>query len=308
LTTSDGVRRIAETGTLDSHEVIVNWGDGTAASTLSIPAGTSTFTLNHDYAAGGDYLIRVTLSDDDGGQTVRMTQVGSNNESPIAANDTTKMIVGGTIDIAVLNNDTDADGNGTINTASVVLIDLPAVGVATVQSNGKIRYVAPAGFLGQIAFSYTVADNLQFLSNTALVTVDIVGASYQNPRNRFDVDDDGSVSPLDVLVVINTLNLRGIRLLGPTDFGPPFIDVNGDNSVDPIDVLQVINYINRRSQPLDSEGEGEGEAAKSVPTTFTIPAIRHAVDRAWSVPDYFSIRKRAKITDAAFMELGDDLY
>ena len=56
LTTSDGVRRIAETGTLDSHEVIVNWGDGTAATTLSIPAGTSTFTLNHDYAAGGDYL------------------------------------------------------------------------------------------------------------------------------------------------------------------------------------------------------------------------------------------------------------
>ena len=105
-------------------------------------------------------------------------QVGSNNESPIAANDTTKMIVGGTIDIAVLNNDTDADSNGTINTASVVLIDLPAVGVATVQSNGKI------------------------------------------------------------LVVINALNLGGIRLLGPTAYGLPFIDVDGNNSIDPIDVLQ----------------------------------------------------------------------
>jgi len=157
---------------------------------------------------------------------------------PIAASDTTKMIVGGTIDIAVLNNDTDADGNGTINTESVVLIDLPAVGVATVQSNGKIRYVAPAGFLGQISFSYTVADNFQFLSNTALVTVDIVGASYQNPRNKFDADDDGDVSPLDVLVVFNALNLGGIRLLGPTDYGLSFIDVDGNNSIDPIDDLQ----------------------------------------------------------------------
>ncbi|MDZ4847699.1 MAG: beta-propeller fold lactonase family protein [Pirellulaceae bacterium] len=305
----------AETGTLDSHEVIVNWGDGTAASTLSIPAGTSTFTLNHDYAAGGDYLIRVTLSDDDGGQTVRMTQVGSNNESPIAANDTTKMIVGGTIDIAVLNNDTDADGNGTINTASVVLIDLPVVGVATVQSNGTIRYAAPAGFLGQISFSYTVADNLQFLSNTALVTVDIVGTSYQNPRNRFDVNDDGNVSPIDVLQVINALRRGGSRLLGPTDFvPPPYIDVDGSNSVEPLDVLQVINEFRRRSRTQVGEGESqliEFSWIDSISTPSVPSATTRQIDQTLSDPayiDFFNIRKRAKIIDVAFSEFGKDFF
>lgn len=74
-----------------------------------------------------------------------MTKIGSNNESPIAADDATKMIVGGTVNIAVLTNDTDSDGNATINTSSVSLISLPVVGVATVQSNGTIRYVAPTG-------------------------------------------------------------------------------------------------------------------------------------------------------------------
>jgi len=92
--------------------------------------------------------------------------------------------------------------------------------------------------LGQISFSYAVADNLQFFGKTALVTIDIVGASYQNPRNRFDVDDDDDVSPLDVLVVINALNLGGIRPPGPTDYRLSFINVDGNNSIDPIEVLQ----------------------------------------------------------------------
>jgi len=36
---------------------------------------------------------------------------------------------------------------------------------------------------------------------------------------------------------VQCVELGGIRLLGPTDFGPPFINVDGNNSVDPIDVL-----------------------------------------------------------------------
>ena len=89
------------------------------------------------------------------------------------------------------------------------------------------------------------------------MTVLVVVSIYQNPKNRFDVDDDGSVSPLDVLVLINLLNSQAPSL--PVDGlpGPPaYVDVNADNRVDPLDVLDLINNINSRGNR-----EGEGSAA-----------------------------------------------
>ncbi|MEO8493501.1 MAG: dockerin type I domain-containing protein [Planctomycetota bacterium] len=74
---------------------------------------------------------------------------------------------------------------------------------------------------------------------------------WQNQTNRFDVNNDGSVSPLDALVVINELNAKGARALTGTDPSSPFIDVNGDGNLSPLDALQVINQI----EAAQSEGE-----------------------------------------------------
>ena len=88
----------------------------------------------------------------------------------------------------------------------------------------------------------------------------IVGANpWSNTRNRFDVNDDGFVSPIDVLLIINELNRRGIRVLflssSHTD-SAPYFDVSLDNAITPIDVLLVINYLNRIPA-----GEGETESS-----------------------------------------------
>ena len=72
-------------------------------------------------------------------------------------------------------------------------------------------------------------------------------APWQNAVFPVDVTDDGIVSPLDALLIINELNNSGARLLSPPDEDnapPPFIDVNGDNFVAPLDALLVINYLN----------------------------------------------------------------
>ncbi len=82
-----------------------------------------------------------------------------------------------------------------------------------------------------------------------------------NPINAMDVNNDGFVSPLDVLVVINALNARVNNKAFDTGFGgAPFLDVNADHFVSPLDVLVVINQLNRRSETSPSAG-GEGEAA-----------------------------------------------
>ncbi|MCU0707694.1 MAG: S8 family serine peptidase [Pirellula sp.] len=67
-------------------------------------------------------------------------------------------------------------------------------------------------------------------------------------RNRpYDVDNDGQVSPIDVLVLINSLNSVGRRNLANLHVeasGTRFYDVDNDGVVSPLDVLQVINYLN----------------------------------------------------------------
>ncbi|MEU4390713.1 VWA domain-containing protein [Kribbella sp. NPDC023855] len=53
-----------DAGTLDTHSMSVNWGDG---STTPVPAVSSPVGATHQYTAAGIYDIAVTVTDDDGG-------------------------------------------------------------------------------------------------------------------------------------------------------------------------------------------------------------------------------------------------
>ncbi len=97
---------------------------------------------------------------------------------------------------------------------------------------------------------------------------------WQNQLLNEDVDNKGTVDPLDVLILINEINRNGSRPLDGSGLAsPPYYDVNGDRSLGPIDVLQIINYINRNS----SRGNGEGETALMIgPTTSPSPTPFHS--------------------------------
>lgn len=105
--------------------------------------------------------------------------------------------------------------------------------------------------------------------------VSTTGNRWQNPTNRFDVNNDGFVTPNDVLLVINSLNANGPQTLTnePT---PPYLDVNGDGLVTANDALQVINAINSNS---NSEGEGGASFASLMPSPVTPVAEAEASPR-----------------------------
>ncbi len=70
--------------------------------------------------------------------------------------------------------------------------------------------------------------------------------SPTNPTNALDVTGNGSIEPLDVLVIVNAINSIGI---GPVPTPPQFLgylDVNGNGLIDPLDALIVINYLNAK--------------------------------------------------------------
>ncbi len=71
-----------------------------------------------------------------------------------------------------------------------------------------------------------------------------------NPAMPEDVNDDGQVTPSDVLTVINRLALEGEGENGSSRY---YTDVNGDLRTTVLDALRVINYL------AVSQASGEGE-------------------------------------------------
>ena len=81
----------------------------------------------------------------------------------------------------------------------------------------------------------------------------------------YDIDRDGSVTPLDVLVIINAINNHAPV---SNSFG-----TSGDQVLSPLDVLVIINFLNRQSQP-----NGEGESSRLLAHAHP-PTPRDAPDR-----------------------------
>ncbi len=86
------------------------------------------------------------------------------------------------------------------------------------------------------------------------------GASQTNSLIAMDVNNDGVISPGDVLTIINLIN-AGSQFANQMAPGSSiYPDVDGDHYITPSDVLQVINFLN--SHPTGSAGSdaGEGES------------------------------------------------
>jgi hypothetical protein len=91
---------------------------------------------------------------------------------------------------------------------------------------------------------------------------------WQNPADPYDVNNDGDVTSLDALVVINQIS----RLGGeppyalpvppqPPDEPPPFYDVDGNNQLSALDALRVIN---RLGVIAASEWEADNQVASKL--------------------------------------------
>jgi len=83
-------------------------------------------------------------------------------------------------------------------------------------------------------------------------------------ENALDVDGDNFVSPLDALLIVNSLNLReeipwSDPVRGAASYASRKIDTNGDGVVSPLDALMVINSLNSRGGGGEGEGNIDGE-------------------------------------------------
>ena len=155
-------------------------GDGDALSvTLLSDVSNGTLVLNgdgsFDYTPDADFngadAFTYTVSDGFGGAdtaTVTLT-VNAVNDDPVAVDDTATTEVDTGVEIDVVANDTDVEGDA----RTVTGVTQGANGAVTINPAGTVTYTPNAGFAGDDAFTYDIADGN---GGTATATVNVTVA------------------------------------------------------------------------------------------------------------------------------------
>lgn len=119
----------------------------------------------------GTFIFRWTLSA--AGQCVSSDDVQILiNAIPVATNDNATGTVNTPVQINIINNDTDRDGNNTIDNKTVIIQSNPRNGVVTVDPlTGIVTYTPNPGYSGPDSFTYTIKDIRGAESNIGTVEI-----------------------------------------------------------------------------------------------------------------------------------------
>ncbi len=193
---------VEDVGSLDTHSVLVEWGDGTSSS-VSVNLGTRTFTASHQYldddptaTASDVYNITATATDDDGGVASASTSVTVMNIAPTVVN----------LNAPVINENGTATITGTVD--DVGSLDTHSVVVQWGDGSSSTVAVDPV--------TRTFTADHQYLDDDPTAT-----ASDNYAITVTATDDDGGVGSASTTVTVMNV--------APTVVGlnAPVIDENG---------------------------------------------------------------------------------
>ncbi len=86
---------------------------------------------------------------------------------------------------------------------------------------------------------------------------EVLYLARHNIDTSVDVNGDGWISPLDALLIVDTLITKGSRNVARENAVAPYVDTSADNQVTPLDILLVIDVLTHTWQT----GEGEHDVA-----------------------------------------------
>ncbi|UYV39427.1 Ig-like domain-containing protein [Rhodobacteraceae bacterium D3-12] len=212
-----------DTDPQDQTLTITETTDGTNGSvTIDPTTGNPLYTPDAGFT--GTDTFTYTVADPDGNtDTATVTVTVDEPNSVDAVDDTASTDAGDPVEVAVLANDTDPEGDGftvtdtTDGTNGTVAID---------PTSGNPVYTPEAGFTGTDTFTYTITDD-NGATDTATVTVTV-----DEPNSVDAVDDTASTDagdPVEVAVLANDTDPEGdgFTVTDTTD------GTNGTVAIDP---------------------------------------------------------------------------
>jgi hypothetical protein len=212
----------------DGDPLTISGVTAPANGTVSAIGGTITYTP----AAGFAGTDRFTYSIDDGRggsatAAVTITIAPPANQPPVAFDDTATTVTDQPVDIAVLNNDNDPDGDP----LTIASVTSPANGTATI--NGTLVTYTPAfRFAGTDTFNYTISDGRGGTS-TATVTVTVAPPANQPPIAVNDAATATVGQPVTVDVLANDSDPDGdpLSVIGVTQPANGAVKIVGNQIV-----------------------------------------------------------------------------
>ncbi|NQZ07199.1 MAG: tandem-95 repeat protein, partial [Algicola sp.] len=182
---------------IDGDNLTVTQAIASNGSTV-INGGTSvTYTPNFGFS-GIDNVVYF-ISDGNGGNdnaTIIINVVALGNELPVANDDTASTVQDVTVDINVLANDSDPDGD------VLSVFDVNAIlGSVSILANNNLRFIPLSGFVGTDTISYNIDDGRGGLAS-AIVTVTINAVVINSPpvaNNDSATTNEDTALSIDVL-------------------------------------------------------------------------------------------------------------
>ncbi|MFC1810159.1 tandem-95 repeat protein [Patescibacteria group bacterium] len=177
---------------------------------VSVNPTTGVVTYTPDLNYNGSDSFTYTIDDDDGATSNTATvtiNIGAVVDPPTANDDSATTNEDTPVDIDVPANDTDPDG--TIDDATVAIVDLPSDGGVSVNpTTGVVTYTPDLNYNGSDSFTYTVNDNDGNISNVATVTITINDVNDPPVANN-DSDSTDEDTPVIVDVPANDTDVDG---------------------------------------------------------------------------------------------------
>ena len=169
----------------------------TATVTFLDGVGSLAVSVDNDDLANGTDNVTVVLTGigdnvtdmvDIAARTATGT-VSEDDFAPVAVADTANTAQGAPVTFDPAANDTDADGGPLVVTG----IDTGATtgGTVILNANGTVTVTPDAGFTGQIAFGYTVADSAGNLDAAGSAAVTVTGGVDTRPTVRIEAETGG---------------------------------------------------------------------------------------------------------------------
>jgi hypothetical protein len=167
---------VASANAIDASSVQIMQSPGQGSVSVS-SNGEVTYSAGGNFTNGVD-VFTYRVADDQGNlsntATVQVDLQGGNNQAPQAIFDNAIVDPSMTVEIHVLDNDTDPDGD-ILDSGTVQIHQQGSRGSAVVQ-NGRIFYTPNPGVSRTTdTLTYSVADIHGLVSNTATIQVNISG-------------------------------------------------------------------------------------------------------------------------------------
>ena len=187
---------LANDGDIDGDSLFVDWVGSPSNGSVTNDGSDVTYTPDPDFH--GVDTFQYTASDGRGGTATATVTVIVDpvNDPPIAQADSAHTDEDTPVDISVLPNDSDPDGDALM----LQSVTQPASGSATIVGD-EVRYVPDPNFHGIDTFTYTIRDGAGATS-TATVTVTVASAN-DAPAALDDEDETDEDTPVIVDVLAN---------------------------------------------------------------------------------------------------------